>query len=535
MSLQVRFAWLLALVALSAGIVVGSALWSIHLLDREVAAPFASVTSALDQLGRTKRDVWTLARLLLGEEAPRVAIPESPRDGARAGVTEESPRAEFERILVELRARVEALSADDAFVARAGGGAWRNLAARMTGAMDAGARWWESGDEAARHAASEEFLALHELLERAETETLRTARLTLDFGKRVRSAALVSLGLAVGFAALMVALGALRVRWWVLRPVGALRQAAARIGAGEFTHRVALPARPGGGATRDELALLASEVNHMAEMVASMQQERVARERLAAVGEMVRRIVHNLRTPLSGIRALAEDSLHDIPQGATEARENQARIMGSVDRFERWLADLLAGTTALDLKFEPRDPSEWLGRVVDTLRPMAEARGVSLRLDTAAAPDHAEFDPRHLEQAVVAVITNAVQVSGRGSEVRVVARARRDPGAGPEWEVEVSDEGPGIPPELLTRIFDEHFTTKADGTGMGLALTKQVMTRHAGQISVSSGGRGPGAPAPAAGGRVRGATFVMRLPVAMAANAPSGAGGGGARGQDSGH
>ena len=65
MSLQVRFAWLLAMVALSAGIVVGSALWSIHLLDREVAAPFASVTSALDQLGRTKRDVWTLARLLL--------------------------------------------------------------------------------------------------------------------------------------------------------------------------------------------------------------------------------------------------------------------------------------------------------------------------------------------------------------------------------------------------------------------------------------------------------------------------------------
>lgn len=525
MSLQVRFAWLLALVALSAGIVVGSALWSIHLLDREVAAPFASVTGALDQLGRTKRDVWALARLLLGEEAPRVAIPDSPRDGTRAPRAEEPPREEFERIVAELRARVDSLSADDAFVARAGGGAWRNLAARMAGAMESGARWWDTGDEAARHAASEEFLALHELLERAETETLRTASLTLDFGRRVRSAALLSLGLAVSFGALMVALGALRVRWWVLRPVGALREAAARIGAGEFTHRVALSARAGGGATRDELALLASEVNHMAEMVASMQQERVARERLAAVGEMVRRIVHNLRTPLSGIRALAEDSLHDIPQGATEARENQARIMGSVDRFERWLGDLLAGTTALDLKFEARIPAHWLARVVDTLRPMAEAGSVSLRLDASAAPDRAEFDPRHLEQALVAVITNAVQVSGRGSEVCVVGRVRRDAGDVREWEIEVSDEGPGIPPELLARIFDEHFTTKADGTGMGLALTKQVMTRHGGQISVSSPAQGSGAEPSAAGGRAKGATFVMRLPVAMSSGPARGPGG----------
>jgi len=92
-----------------------------------------------------------------------------------------------------------------------------------------------------------------------------------------------------------------------------------------------------------QLAQLASEVNHMAHMVKTLQDERVESERLAAVGSMVRRIAHNIRNPLAGIRGLAEITRNELAQDE-ELRENQTRIVAAVDRFERWLKQLLDAT-----------------------------------------------------------------------------------------------------------------------------------------------------------------------------------------------
>ncbi|MBL4790043.1 MAG: hypothetical protein JKY60_13725, partial [Kordiimonadaceae bacterium] len=88
----------------------------------------------------------------------------------------------------------------------------------------------------------------------------------------------------------------------------------------------------------------------MASLIKAMQDERVERERLAAMGEMAQRTVHNLRTPLAGIRALAEITKSELDEGS-ELGEMQDRIMASVDRFEIWLQGMLrvSSPMALDL------------------------------------------------------------------------------------------------------------------------------------------------------------------------------------------
>jgi signal transduction histidine kinase len=174
----------------------------------------------------------------------------------------------------------------------------------------------------------------HDLIQRIQSRVIAEQDKVVEFGDTIRGRLVLVLAFALSAAVLVGVLALTLVRRWVLIPVAALRAAAQRIAGGDFDHRTPVTGH-------DELAQLSSEVNHMAGMVRMMLDERVERERLAAVGEMVRRLAHNLRNPLSGIRGLAELSREETAPG-THVHENQNRIILSVDRFEKWLADLLS-------------------------------------------------------------------------------------------------------------------------------------------------------------------------------------------------
>jgi signal transduction histidine kinase len=90
-------------------------------------------------------------------------------------------------------------------------------------------------------------------------------------------------------------------------------------------------------------------------------------------------------------------------------------------------------------------------------------------------------DPGQLRQALDNVLRNAVEATPDGGQVTVTVRTRAD-----GHDIEVADTGPGIPPEDLPRLFDLYFTTKKDGTGVGLAVTQQIVTAHGGTIEVDS-------------------------------------------------
>lgn len=534
MSLRSKFGVLLGMLGIAVLIAMAAAWWSLDVMHNEARLPVRSMSEALLNLSRIKRAVEDAGSALHGSSSSqstgvRDASPPSQTSLHPASLSD--ARAAITRAISSL-ADVEA---EDTSLTRIGKGTLSNLRLRLDTTRIA----LQSPD--ARAPASRELVIrslfeVHELIERAESRIIEDTRSSLQHSADVRQQLGYVLALVVVLVLLFVLLGLSLVRRWVMLPVANLRSTVSRFGTGDLEIRP-LPVSP--SRTRDEIAQLAREFNHMAITIKSLQNERVDRERLAAVGEMVRRLAHNLRNPLAGIRSLAELSRAELRSSTPDTADLhnlQNRIITTVDRFEQWLTDLLRVTrpAQIDPQLTPILP--WLSNVVETHRPAAEARGVHLALDTASSPHAAVFDPRHLEHALSALISNAIEAASQSSTppYRVAIRAA-DYKENPDiWIISVADSGRGVDPKHRDRLFTPYFTTKSDGNGIGLASSAQVVRAHSGQISLISPSDGHE--------QLPGACFLIRLPRSGPPVRPEGAGAvasigqnGAAGGQDPGH
>jgi signal transduction histidine kinase len=225
----------------------------------------------------------------------------------------------------------------------------------------------------------------------------------------------------------------------------------------------------------------------MARALKAIQEQLVQSERLAALGELSSSVAHNIRNPLASIRSVAQVGMQEASD--PEGRESFADIIQAADRLEGWVQGLLSYTRPFSLERRKQSLNRLVEGCLDLHRPsMAEkALGVVLELDS----DLPEIilDPERMEQAVVAVLANAVEASRRGG--RIVLQTALAAGAeGAEASIRITDEGEGISPELRERVFSPYFTTKANGIGLGLAMARRIVEQHRGRITLSRGPEG---------------------------------------------
>jgi len=220
------------------------------------------------------------------------------------------------------------------------------------------------------------------------------------------------------------------------------------------------------------------------------------RDRLAAMGELASTVAHEVRNPLNAIGM----SVQRLRREFIDANAPAGGADGADQSEQRELLDVLSSETQrinrivqqfLDYARPPRlvvrrtDLRGLVADVAASLRASAEARGVSVD-DDAVKAGEGVVDADQLRQAIDNLVRNAIEASPAGARVSV--RARR---AGAGHVIEVEDNGPGIPADVLPKIFDLYFTTKSDGTGVGLAVTYQIVEAHGGTIEVdSTEGRG---------------------------------------------
>jgi signal transduction histidine kinase len=140
---------------------------------------------------------------------------------------------------------------------------------------------------------------------------------------------------------------------------------------------------------------------------------------------------------------------------------------------------------------------ELMGEIVDLARPQADALKIRVNVVEDAEGAAVRIDRDLLKQAVLNVVVNAMQAMPEGGELRFESLAKEDTA-----EIRISDTGSAIPPELRDKIFRLYFTTKKEGSGIGLAMTFRIVQLHDGTIDFTSEPE-------------KGTTFFIRLPIAV--------------------
>lgn len=224
------------------------------------------------------------------------------------------------------------------------------------------------------------------------------------------------------------------------------------------------------------------------EELRAVQAQLLATERMAAIGEVVTAVAHGIRNPLANIRASAQVALLDCKDCAAPrlAPKSLGNIMAEVDRLAGRLKELLLfirpakrRSLLLDLNAVLRAALQLMvGR-------MSEAR-VKVDEQLAAALPTIMGDPMLLEQVFMNLIDNALEATPQGGTVTLTTGAEPDQGDGVMVVAEIRDTGSGIPPGETAKIFDLFYTTKAQGTGVGLAIAKKFTKAHGGTITVRS-------------------------------------------------
>jgi signal transduction histidine kinase len=277
----------------------------------------------------------------------------------------------------------------------------------------------------------------------------------------------------------------------IVEPVKRLDRAAAEVARQNYAIEVAVQ-------SEDEMGRLARTFNNMCASIRQAQEDLIRQERISTIGRLSSSIVHDLRNPLAAIYGGAEMMVDtDLPPG------HMKRLAGNIYRASRRiqgllqdLLDLSRGKGAMPELCRLREVAS---AACEALQSTAEAQGVTISL---SIPPEIELplERSRMERGFANLIGNALEVMPNGGEVRISAKVERDSAL-----VQVEDTGPGIAPEIRSKLFQPFVTAgKRNGLGLGLALTRQTVIEHGGDMWVESE---PG----------RGARFVLRLPGATVA------------------
>jgi signal transduction histidine kinase len=283
------------------------------------------------------------------------------------------------------------------------------------------------------------------------------------------------------------------------RPFAAFQEAIRRISSGDLSFEFAQ-------GTENEFADLEREFEAMTDNLRALERELQISSRMAAVGEMVAGVAHQIRNPLAIMKVSAEmirDSVPALdgtalggkarPKSAPRAKSPATNIRPLIDMIVSEIESLgaivskfLDFTKPLKVNPEEVDIEEFLMRAT-SLIPMGQYSGRALRVAVAEGAERASFDRRLMEQAVRNLVTNALAATESGGEVLVGAERQKGPDGGQgSFRILVKDEGPGMSEEVRAQLFHPFFTTKSDGTGLGLSIVHRIVEEHGGSVEVSS-------------------------------------------------
>lgn len=225
-----------------------------------------------------------------------------------------------------------------------------------------------------------------------------------------------------------------------------------------------------------------------------LQDAMKRKEKLLALGHLAAGVAHEIRNPLSSIKGLAKYFAERTPAGG-ESHELAQVMAKEADRLNRVVSELLELVKPAHLTLQQVDLNEVITHSLHLVGQDAASREIQLRFSANSTLPAIQADPDRLTQVLLNLYLNAIHAIGRQGTITVEANES----SGDRVKIVVTDSGKGIAAEQLEAIFTPYFTTKADGTGLGLAVVQNIIEQHGGTIQVVSV-------------EGKGATFTLWLP-----------------------
>lgn len=298
----------------------------------------------------------------------------------------------------------------------------------------------------------------------------------------------------VGILGLIVAVElAVFLSYILTRPLRRLTWMCREIAAGKSVH---VP-RP--FFSPSEFSELIGSFNDMSAQLArwrEVQRQLSRMDRLAALGEMMSGLSHEIRNPLASMRIqtdLLRDEIERIGAGDFRGEdirdaEEQIRVLGEeMDRLNNIVVQLLSFVRPRPAVVSPTRLDDILPWASSMIGPQAQKHGVRLVLKCGAPDVRVMADGEALRQVVMNLAINAIQASGRGGALSIsVGLSQSADGKEERGVITVSDTGGGVPPGIEHRIFDPFFTTKKEGTGLGLSIVQRITESLGGELSLEN-------------------------------------------------
>ena len=273
------------------------------------------------------------------------------------------------------------------------------------------------------------------------------------------------------------------------RPVIDLQEQMGRVGDGDLNASVSFAKR------NDEIGDLGRNFNLMVQQLRESREEieRLHRtqmsraEHFATLGELATGLAHEIRNPLAGIAGVIEIVGRDLP-ASSPAKAVVKDVRQEIAQINRILTDLLGTARPRASEMRPSDLNTTVEHAVMLARQQVLSKPIKIEFTRDPSPLEVDHDSDQMHQVLLNLLLNAVQAIEGAGQVRVAVSARDEEG---DVLITVSDTGRGIAAEHLPNIFRPFYTTKGNGTGLGLSLARRIVEEHHGHIEVtSSSGKG---------------------------------------------
>jgi len=231
----------------------------------------------------------------------------------------------------------------------------------------------------------------------------------------------------------------------------------------------------------------ASTIRRQIRALEATQEAALRNEKLAAIGRLAAGVAHEVRNPLGVIRVSASMVQESFDPGSEPHRACDF-ICEEIDRLNGIITALLGFARPTQPRLEPVHPEKLIDRALGVSAGELERRSIEVLRRAEPAVPELIADPDLLVQLLLDLVTNAAEAMGEGGRLELRLEADEE-----LVRIEVADSGPGVPPEAAETVFEPFYTTKAAGTGLGLAMTARIAQSHGGRIHVvEHAGAGPG-------------------------------------------